>query len=168
MNRPASFFSMFPGRLPSRAAAATRGVADFLRTHDKMAVLLPAIERLAALQKDCSAVLPALFEVCSALHFDAGQLTVATPNAAVASKLKQQLPKLQDGLLKRGWQVNSIKLKVQVGKIAEKTRSSKQIALPQQALSAIAELKDALEDSPRNDALKAALESMLRHHRQQR
>jgi hypothetical protein len=168
MNRPTSFFSVFPGGRSSRGAAATRGVSDFLRTHDKMAALLPAVERLAELQKDCSAVLPALFDICSALHFDAGQLTVATPNAAVASKLKQQLPKLQDGLLKRGWQVNSIKLKVQVGKIAQKTRTPKQISLPLQALSAIAELKESLEDSPRNDALKAALEAMLRHHRPQR
>jgi hypothetical protein len=168
MNRPASFFSVFPGGRRSKGAAATRGVADFLRTHDKMAALLPAVARLAELQKDCSAILPALFDVCSALQFDAGQLTVATPNAAVASKLKQQLPKLQDGLLKRGWQVNSIRLKVQVGKIAEKARPAKQISLPPRALSAIAELKESLEDSPRNDALKAALESMLRHHLRQR
>ena len=168
MNRPASFFSVFPGGRRSKSAAATRGVADFLRTHDKMAALLPAVARLAELQKDCSAILPALFDVCSALQFDAGQLTVATPNAAVASKLKQQLPKLQDGLLKRGWQVNSIRLKVQVGKIVENAKPQKQIALPAQALSAIAELKDALEDSPHNDALKTALETMLQRHRARR
>jgi hypothetical protein len=168
MNRPASFFSVYPGGRSSKGTASTRGVAEYLRIHDKMASLLPAVQRLAELQKDCSAILPALFEVCSVLHFDAGQLSVATPNAAVASKLKQQLPKLQDGLLKRGWQVNAIRLKVQVGKIAEKTRLPKQISLPPQALSAIAELKESLEDTPHNKALKTALEAMLRRHRPQR
>lgn len=168
MNRPASFFSVFPGGRSARNKSSARGVADYLRIHDKMASLLPAVQRLAELQKDCSAILPALFDVCSVLHFDSSQLSVATPNAALASKLKQQLPKLQEGLSKRGWQVNSIRLKVQVGKIAERAIPKKQIVLPSQALSAIAELRESLEDAPRNDALKAALDAMLRRHRPQR
>ena len=168
MNRPSSFFSIHPGSRSIRGANATRGVADYLRTHDRMAALLPAAERLAELQKDCSAILPALFDACSVMHFEAGQLTLATPNAALAAKLKQQLPKLQEGLLKRGWQVNAIRLKVQARHAIENTRPQKQIALPAQALSALAELKDALEDTTHNAALKAALAVMLKRHRNQR
>lgn len=37
---------------------------DFLRRDDKMAALLPAIERMASLQKDCAAALPAMFKYC--------------------------------------------------------------------------------------------------------
>jgi len=133
-----------------------------------MASLLPAVARLAALQKDCAAVLPTLFETCSVMHFDAGQLVLAIPNNALAARLKQQLPKLQDSLLKRGWQVSAIKIKVQVGKISEKTTPQKQIALPTQALGALAVLNESLEDSASNAALKAAIGTMLKRHREKK
>jgi len=120
------------------------------------------------LQKDCTSVLPALFEVCSVMQFEAGQLVLATPNAAVATKLKQQLPKLQDNLLKRGWQVSAIRIKVQLGKVAEKQQPQKQLVLPRKAISALAELKDSLESSRGNEALAAAISRMLNRHRNEK
>lgn len=129
-----------------------------------MAVLLPAVARMADLQKDCAAILPALFETCSVMQYEAGQLVLATPNNALAAKLKQQLTKLQDGLLNRGWQVSAIKIKVQVGKIFEKATPSKQIALSSQALGALETLNKSLESSPGNAALKAAISTMLKRH----
>jgi hypothetical protein len=169
MNRPTSFLFKSPvGRSTGSAAKTTRGVSDYLRAHDKMAALLPAAARLATLQKDCAAILPALFDVCSVMQFDAGQLVLASPNAAMASKAKQQLPKLQESLLQRGWQVNAIKIKVQVRRPEEKPVPQKRIALPPQAISALAELRNTLEDSPQNEALKSALESLLQRHRNRR
>lgn len=149
----------------TKAASGVTAVTDFLRAHDKMAALLPAVRRLVALQKDCLLILPALFDACSVIQFETGQLVVATPNAALAAKLKQQLPKLQDNLLKRGWQVNAIRIKVQVGKIAEKIVQPKTLTLPGKAISALASLNASLEDSPRNHALKEALNTMLNRHR---
>jgi hypothetical protein len=164
--------SILPFRSAPRSAhskkPSTQGVTDFLRAHDRMAALLPAVARLTALQKDCATVLPTLFETCSVMHFDAGQLVLATPNNALAARLKQQLPKLQDSLLKRGWQVSAIKIKVQVGKISEKTTPQKQIALPTQALGALAVLNESLEDSASNAALKAAIGTMLKRHREKK
>lgn len=148
-------------------AHAVRGAADFLRTHDKMASLLPALTRIAALQKECSAALPGLFDACSVLQFDAGQLVLAVPNAAFAAKLKQQLPKLQLALVHRGWQVNAIRLKVQVVKIPAKSITSNKLLMPSQAVAALAELERALEASPRNAALKQALGTLVQRHRKE-
>jgi hypothetical protein len=168
MNRPSSFLSFAPGAKRARSKPkSAAGVADYLRADDKLAALLPAVARLGALQKLCATILPALFETCSVMHFDAGQLVLATPNAAMATKLKQQLPKLQDALRQQGWQVNAIRIKVQVRKIAVKSTTSKHLVLPGQALSALAELNDSLENSPRNEALKAAIRTMLRRHKNQ-
>jgi len=162
--------TMLPSSFPphqqgTRRTPAAKGAADFLRAHDKMASILPTVTRMAALQKDCSATLPAMFEACSILMFDAGQLVLSTPSAALAAKLKQQLPKLQDSLLKRGWQVSAIRLKVQVTKNLVKSVPSKQLSLPVRAVSALAELGNTLENSPRNEALKAALSAMVERHR---
>lgn len=168
MMRSPSFLSYQSGaRFPRGTVPVTQGAAEFLRANDKLAALLPALTRIAALQKDCTSILPVLFETCSVMHFEAGQLVLATPNAAVATKLKQQLPKLQDNLLKRGWQVNAIRLKVQLRKVATRQQYQKQLVLPKQALSALAELKDSLENSSQNAALKAALNAMLKRHRKE-
>lgn len=152
------------GNRPARVRGAL-GAADFLRTHDRMAALFPVVQRLALLDKDCSSLLPSVFDACRVMHLDDGQLVLAVPTAALAAKLKQQLPKLQDGLLKRGWQVNAIRLKVQVGKISEKARPVKQLSLPAQAALALSELDRSLSDSNSNQALKAALQTLLQRHR---
>lgn len=150
---------------PTKSPLSATGAADFLRANDKMAAIMPTVMRMAALQKDCAGALPAMFEACAILQFETGQLVLSTPNAAIAAKLKQQLPKLQDALQQRGWQVNAIRLKVQVTKTLEKSSPCKQLTLPQQALSALAVLADTLETSPRNEALKAAIKAMVRRHR---
>lgn len=171
MTRPSSFLSA-QQRFQSTRASAKRGssvtgVTDFLRAHDRMATLLPAVTRLIKLQNECSAILPALFDSCAVMQFEAGQLVLSAPNAALATKLRQQLPKLQDNLLKRGWQVSAIRIKVQVGKISEKQTPSKQLVLPARAMSALASLEESLEDSSTNQPLKAAISAMLRRHRRE-
>jgi hypothetical protein len=172
MQRPSSFIAprqRFQSTRGSRkSASSVTAVTDFLSAHDKMATLLPAVARLASLQKDCSSLLPALFDACSVVQFETGQLVVSTPNAALAAKLKQQLPKLQDGLLKRGWQVNAIRIKVQVGKIAQRTVPRKTISLPGRAIEALDALSETLEDSPQNHALKEALKRMVSRHRNEK
>lgn len=158
--------SFIPYQQSTQPVQAAKGAADFLRSDDRMASLLPAAMRMAALQRDCAATLPAMFNTCAVLQCEAGQLVLSTPNAALAAKLKQQLPKLQEGLLQRGWQVNVIRLKVQVSKSLEKSTTSRQLALPALAVSAFAELGAGLEDSPRNQALKAALNAIVRNSSQ--
>lgn len=162
MIRSSSFIPYQQGTQQKRTA---KGAADFLRAHDKMAAIMPTVTRIAALQKDCAAALPAMFDSCYVLSFEADNLVLAVPNAAIASKLKHQLPKLQDSLHKRGWQVIAIRLKVQVIQEMPKPEKSKQLILPSGAISALATLENSLEDSPSNKALKVALGAMLnRHH----
>ena len=138
---------------------------DFLRRDDKMAALLPAIERMAALQKDCAAALPAMFKYCEILAFEDGQLSLSLPNAALAAKLKQQLPKLQETLGRRGWQVHGVKLKVQMAKPAEIKEQMRALWLTEAAVTAFDELGDALEDTPQNATLIAALKAMVAKRR---
>jgi hypothetical protein len=157
--------SFIPYQQGPRQTQTVKGAVDFLRAHDKMASILPAVTRMAALQKDCAETLSAMFNTCTVLSFELDQLTLAIPNAAIASKLRQQLPKLQDSLRKCGWQVNAIRLKVQVTQEVAKSETSKKITLPSRAISALATLNNTLEDSPHNKALKAALDAMLQRHR---
>ena len=157
--------SFTPYRQVPLKTAALKDASDFLRTHDKLAGIMPVITRLAALQAACTAILPVMFRSCSVLSYESEQLVLAIPNAAIASKLKQQLPKLQDNLHKRGWQVIAIRLKVQVTQEIEKKETKRQMQLSPGACAAFADLDQALEDSPRNKELKAALAAMMQKRR---
>jgi hypothetical protein len=141
------------------------GATDFLRRDDKLAAMMPAIERMAALQKDCATALPAMFKYCEILAFDDGQLTLSLPNASLAAKLKQQIPKLQETLARRGWQVNGVKLRVQMTKPAEIKEQMRALSLPEAAVTAFDELGDTLEDTPQNATLIAALKAMVARRR---
>jgi hypothetical protein len=162
MNKPPRSHPAFYSKSGGILKRAPMDATDYLNANDSLAALLPAVHRMVALQKDCATLLPAMFGACDIVHFEGGNLVLAVPNAAVAARLKQQLPKLQDGLVKLGWQVNAIRLKVQVGKIPEKstTQAPKQ-PLPATAVTAFAELADALEDTPANAALRQALAAMV-------
>jgi len=162
MRSASSTLSFAAGRRPTNAPA--RGAAEFLGAHDKLGALLPAAARMAQLQKECARILPAMFDACAVMQFASGQLVLAVPNAALAAKLKQQLPKLQESLCRLGWQVNAVRLKVQAVRPPVGAVPKRESVLAPQALPALAALQQQLEDTPRNAALKAALAAMLRRH----
>lgn len=145
-----------------RMAKSTKGASDFLRSNSTMAALLPALSRMNTLQKACASTLPAMFTACEILNFEAGALVMSAPNAALAARLKQQLPKLQDRLQKDGWQVNSIRIKVQVGRIAPPPAPKRVLELTDSALSSFAELSSSLSADPRSQGLKDAIDAMIR------
>ena len=140
-------------------------VTDFLRRNDKMAALLPTAMRMASLQSDCSAALPPMFSNCDVLSYEDAQLVLATPSSAVAAKLKQQLPKLQLALHKKGWKLDAIKLKVQVTRSIPPVVHTRQLVLPQAAISAFGELGDTLAPTGQNASLIAALKAMAARRR---
>lgn len=149
----------------SGKSAVAQEVAHFLRKHERMAALMPAAQRIVDLQKDCTLLLPAMFRDCAVLRFEAGELLLSLPHTALATRLRQQLPQLQLALQKRGWQVNSIQMKVQVRSTTPVTVHCKEVFLPDTALNSLEALHQQLEDTPRNAALKAALDAMLKRHR---
>lgn len=141
------------------------GATDFLSANARMASLLPAAMRMGRLQKDCADALPPMFDSCDVLSFEDAQLVLATPTSAVAAKLKQQLPKLQMALMKRGWQINNIKLKVQVTRSIAPVVHTRQLDFPKTAVDAFAELGEALPDTPANAKLIAAIKAMAARRR---
>lgn len=138
---------------------------DFLKRNDKMAALLPTAMRMASLQSDCAKALPPMFGNCDVLSFEEARLVLAVPSSAMAAKLKQQLPKLQAALHKRGWQVEEIKLKVQVTRSLPPVVHTRQLVLPTTAVTAFEELGDALAPTEQNATLIAAIKAMAARRR---
>jgi hypothetical protein len=143
----------------------TPGIHDFLR-RGTLAALMPTVTRMVALQKDCATALPAMFQHCDILACENGQLVLAMPNASLAAKLKQQLPKLQAELNQRGWNIEAIKLKVQVTKSIPPVVHTRPLLLPNKAVSSFAELSETLPASPQNAGLIAALRLLVRRRQE--
>ncbi|WP_229428955.1 DciA family protein [Massilia sp. ST3] len=133
---------------------------DFLRGNDRMASLLPAANRMARLQADCAAALPALFGACDVISFQESVLVLAVPSSALAARLKQMLPKLQTALQGRGWGVESIRLKVQMARAADEKPQMRTLELPPTAVQAFEELAESLPETTQNKELVAALRAL--------
>ena len=138
---------------------------DALRADDKMARLMPNAMRLAELRRDCTAILPKVFEVCNVQRYESGQLILSVPNAALVTRLKQQVPKLQEALQQRGWQVEKVRLKVSMQRPDVSRQVVDKSPLPQPAKEALSDLAGSLEKTPQNAALEEALQRMLSRHR---
>ena len=136
-------------------------VSSFLRHNDKLSPLLPTVKRNLALQKECERVLPPIFAHCAVLNLAEDQLILSAPNAAIASKLKQQTPKLLTHLQQQGWQISAIRIKVQVKKTVEKQQAIKQAIFSAKALDAFKSLEKTLPTTKENADLKQALARLL-------
>lgn len=156
------FPSTFRPAQPATKAATSQDAVSFLRGNDALAALLPTATKLAKLQADCLAILPAQFTNCTVLNVSEGVLHIAVPNSALATRIKQMLPKLQSSLIERGWQVESIKLRIQVEAPAPTPPTVEGRNLSSSALHSFRELNQSLENHPSNLALKQAIQNLLK------
>lgn len=160
--------SKFPSTFtPAKRASQrpdARDATDFLRGNDKLAALLPNATRLAALQRDCLALMPVQFAHCMVLQVTDGQMQVAVPNAALATRMKQLLPKLHADLREKGWQLQGIGLKIQVIAPVPPPKP-RELSLPGNAVASFADLDSQIETHPRNAALKEAIRMLVERRR---
>jgi len=133
--------------------------------HDATAdKLLPTAQRYLDLQQDlCQTVPSGVLRESRICQFDGGALVIAVPSAAVASRLRQILPGVRDGLENRGWKIISIQLRVQPPKLAEGPlpRVARSLrGLPGSAILHWQNLARTVSPSPLRDAIRALI---LRH-----
>lgn len=145
---------------------APQEATNFLQGNATLAKLLPAVQRMANLQRDCYEVLPSAFKSCEVFAFDGGELTLAVPNTAVAAKLKQQVPKMQETLNGKGWQISNIRFRVQMPKgIAHVGPSGEGLKLPETAVDSFDALSQKLEPTPANEPLIEAMRRLVARRR---
>lgn len=144
----------------SQPGSSSRELLEYLRSDDKLGSLLPTVEQVVQLQAACEHQLPTLFSSCQVLQLREGTLHIAAPNAALATRLRQVLPKLQQGLRENGWGVEQIRLKVQLMPTQPAPQpASEPRVLSSGAIASFASLASQIEESPLRDAL----QNLLKH-----
>lgn len=141
----------------------SKNATTFLEGHPELNNLLPTIQQIQQLQDDCLRIYPLFFKNCAVLHLKKEILTIAVPHAAMAAKLKNQLITLQTQLIQRGWQIEQIKLKIQIETSVPPPISEKNIALSQNALDSLSQLNNILQKQ-KNSPVQTALAKMIKRH----
>jgi hypothetical protein len=135
---------------------------EYLRGDAQAQALLPTATRYLDLQDDIRQLdHGGLLKDSNICQFTDGTLILGVKTPSIASKLRQTLPRLCEGLLGRGWKVNAIQLRVQPGTFQEKSNAwsvqKGPKGVPAEALTHWRELILTMEDSPLKDAISALI-----------
>ncbi|QKJ66467.1 DUF721 domain-containing protein [Deefgea piscis] len=104
---------------------------------------------------------PEVANVCQGVAWAGTELMIAVPFSAAGTRLRQAAPDILRALDAAGWHATAIKPKVQVALQHGNPIQTKNLQIPEAAQTAIDELSQKVDDP----ALKAALASLLKHHR---
>ena len=132
-----------------------RTLDDYLNADEAMARLAGHARHLLRLQRLFEEVAPAtLARTCRIANFKSGVIFIHAENGAVAAKLRQITPSLNDEFRTRGVQVTEIRIKVQPLDIAPQHKSPPQAAvLGDAGRASIARLAEGLPDGPLRESL---------------
>jgi hypothetical protein len=102
---------------------------------------------------------PPLGRACRVAGIKDRVLSLYASNGAMAAKVRQLAPSLLEKLQKKGFEVTSIQVRVQVDVMTEPARPAKSLVLGAVACESLRDLADHLEDSPLRDAVEKMLKN---------
>lgn len=140
---------------------SARKLQSFLGSTATLAALLKQAERLSELQRLWEQVAPPPFaKTCKVGGLHGQVLVLYANNGAIAAKIRQLAPTLQEKFQKKGFEVTSILVRVQARFLAPEKKPVKALRLGAAGTASLRQLADQLGDSP----LRQALENMLKRH----
>lgn len=140
--------------------------AEYLDSHDNMSGMLQVARRLSEIQDACESILPRYFSVCSVLKLENGKLTIGVPNQSIAARIRQQMPYFQAELCRKGWLVDSIRLKVQLSQKRFAEIPAERKSLSPKAYDSLVELHSRLDKTKQNDRLTTVLSELIKSHQE--
>lgn len=144
-------------------SAPARPAASWLDAEASFRALAARVDRLVALQARLAEACPRV--PLAVMSLEEATLTVATPNAAWAARLRQMAPTLLEVLRRDCAQVSRIRIVPQRhGAAPAPPAAAPRPAVPPHALAELARLTAGIEASP----LKQALANLIRHQRRAR
>ncbi|MCL4775473.1 MAG: DUF721 domain-containing protein [Burkholderiaceae bacterium] len=146
-----------------KSAITARSVASWLDAESGFRALAARVDRLVALQARLAGACPGIPLTVSSL--DGDTLTLMTPGAAWAGRLRQMVPSLLALVREDCAQVSRIRIVPQRRVVGPARRAgAPRTALPPQALADFEQLMSDVE----GPALKQALANLIRRHRRGR
>lgn len=143
-----------------KPASTARSVASWLDAESGFRALAARVDRLVALQARLAEACPGI--PLTVVSLDEETLTVVTPNAAWAGRLRQMAPSLLALVLEDCVQVRRIRIVPQRrGPVPARAAAAPRSAVPPRALADLAQLMGEVEGAP----LKQALANLVRRHR---
>lgn len=152
-----------PGIEPMKSATPARSVASWLDTESGFRALAARVDRLVALQARLAAACPRV--PMTVVSLDEQTLTVTTPSAAWAGRLRQMTPSLLAVVHQDCTQVSRIRIVPQRRAAGgPRVTAPPRAGVPARALADLAQLMTETEGA----ALKQALANLIRRQRSAR
>ncbi|MBB5017314.1 hypothetical protein HNQ59_000578 [Chitinivorax tropicus] len=117
-------------------------------------------ERMLAIHRRVASLLPAQGNGLQVVRWDGSVLVIFAENAAIATRVRQQVPSLLKKLAGAGFGATDIRIKVSV--VEEKPMQPKHAQMSDAALASLAELADAVKAPEVRDKLDALLQRQLK------
>lgn len=120
---------------------------EYLDSQNKTADVVRIAKQLMDIRNDCSNLLPAWFGNCQITNLANGTLSISVPNQAMAARLRQKIPFLQNRLAVNGWAVDTIRVKVRLTPPALAEKQVPKKPLPPEACKSFSELYEYLRQN---------------------
>ena len=135
-----------------------KSLEDFLEAPDGAGKVLAHARLLLRLTHLYQTIAPAHLAAASHLaNYKSGIVVIHATSGAVATKLKQLAPTLDDGFSRKGVECNGVQVKVQARESGTQSRTSTPKPLSPNASRSLSDLRDNLPESP----LRAALQTLI-------
>jgi len=136
---------------------------DWLGRDQRYGTILATVQQLMQVQRVVCQMLPgAMGAACQVARMDTNSMTLTVPSAAHAAKLRQMGPAILRRLMREGWAVTDLHVKITMqARSRDQTPTRHGVPLGPQGLQAFSDLASTLQPGPLADAV----QRLLAHHR---
>lgn len=138
---------------------------EYLGSQKRTVDVVRIARQLMEIRNDCNHLLPGWFVNCRITNLKNGTLSISVPNQALAARLRQRIPFLQNQLSMKGWSIDTIRVKVLITppEVTEKPVPKK--TLPPKARESFSELYEHFkQDEHSHSQLCEALRRLISRH----
>ena len=139
---------------------------EYLDSHEKVVTLMHTAKQLMEIENACNRILPVWFSNCHILKLENGTLLVGVPNQAVAARIRQKIPFLQNRLGLKGWPVHTVRLKVSFLQNLYREKPVGKKNLSPKAYESFSKLYEQFEQNDTYSPLTRALHQLISGYRQ--
>ena len=145
-------------------SSSARSFLESMQENEHLQKLLPQIRQNQMLQSICTDFMPEIFNQCSVLKLESDVLTVSSPNASIAYRLRQEIPSLIEHFANSDVKVNAIRVKVQPKNTPKTTHQVEEKIIPKQVLNSFSKLAEKIKKSQPESRLYKTIMKLIKNH----
>tara|TARA_S200000501_G_C20849934_1_gene755248 strand:+ start:560 stop:1030 length:471 start_codon:yes stop_codon:yes gene_type:complete len=142
-----------------------KNISDYLKSNDKLKLIINKAYKINNLQKNCEKSIPFFLKNCEILQLTEKKLIISVPNASIASRLRQLIPKLKSDLQKKGNEIEEIFLKIKIKTKLSEINKKINNKLSPNSINYFKDLEKTIEENSENYNLLNAINNLIKRRK---